>query len=168
MSLGLDLGVTHKFYDGTEKFLRPEGTRCSAMKRFYVKELAQACGISPDAVRYYVQVGLLAPKRDATNRYQLFGGSDVNRVHFIRRAKRLGYTLREIRHIFEESGKGKSPCPFVREVIQRRIVENRHQIEHDMLLQERMEQALKQWQTMPNGVPDGDSVCRLIESVLQP
>ena len=32
-------------------------------------------------------------------------------------------------------------------------------------LQVRMEQALEQWKLMPNGMPDGNSVCHLIESV---
>lgn len=27
-----------------------------------------------------------------------------------------------------------------------------------------MEQALAQWQTMPDSMPDGDSICRLIKS----
>jgi len=33
-----------------------------------------------------------------------------------------------------------------------------------MALQTRMEQALDQWAEMPDGVPDGHSVCHLIES----
>jgi hypothetical protein len=33
-----------------------------------------------------------------------------------------------------------------------------------MALQKRMEQALEQWADMPDGVPDGHSVCHLIES----
>ena len=33
-----------------------------------------------------------------------------------------------------------------------------------MALQARMEQALKQWADMPDGIPDGHSVCHLIES----
>jgi hypothetical protein len=28
-----------------------------------------------------------------------------------------------------------------------------------------MEQALEQWKFMPNGIPDGNSVCHLIESI---
>jgi len=32
-------------------------------------------------------------------------------------------------------------------------------------LQIRMEKALKKWRQMPDGIPDGDSVCHLIESI---
>ncbi|WP_246345165.1 hypothetical protein [endosymbiont of Lamellibrachia barhami] len=49
---------------------------------------------------------------------------------------------------------------FVRR-IQHRIQENRVKIEEMMKLQERMEQALEQWDLMPDGIPDGNSVCHL-------
>ncbi len=45
-----------------------------------------------------------------------------------------------------------------------RIDENRRKLQELMQLQERMEHALEQWRTMPDGVPDGHSVCHLIES----
>ncbi|MGH8509036.1 MAG: MerR family transcriptional regulator [Gammaproteobacteria bacterium] len=137
------------------------------MSSFRVKDLARACGVSADAVRYYVQIGLLTPTRDQNNRYQLFDVADVKRVLFIRRAKRLGYTLKEIRKIFAESSKGRSPCPLVREIIRCRIVENRRQLDQDMMLQKRMERAFAQWRTMPDGVPDGDTICQLIEYVVE-
>lgn len=137
------------------------------MARFYVKDLARETGTSTEAVRYYVHIGLLAPKRNDRNRYQIFDQSDVKRLRFIRRAKHLGYTLKEIGQIFEQSGRGRSPCPMVREIIQRRIAENRRQIDEAMLLQDRMEGALAQWRTMPDGIPDGETVCELIASVLE-
>ena len=86
-------------------------------------------------------------------------------LRFIRRAKRLGYTLADIAAILRESGKGKSPCPRVRDIIRRRIKENRKELDELATLQIRMEKALAKWEKMPNKVPDGESVCHLIESV---
>ena len=63
-----------------------------------------------------------------------------------------------------DADRRQSPCPRVREILLRRIDENRRQLEEIMALQARMEQALEQWEDMPDGVPDGDSVCHLIES----
>ncbi|HET6371629.1 MAG TPA: hypothetical protein VFG95_10555 [Nitrospiria bacterium] len=42
-----------------------------------------------------------------------------------------------------------------------------HRKEHDDLvaLQARMKRGVAKWGKMPNKVPDGDSVCHLIESV---
>lgn len=60
---------------------------------------------------------------------------------------------------------GESPCDDVRKIIQHRIRENWVKIEEMMKLQARMEQALEQWKLMPNGMPDGNSICHLIESI---
>jgi hypothetical protein len=56
----------------------------------------------------------------------------------------------------------------VRQIIERRIGENRRRLEELNALQQRMEQALAKWRTMPDGVPDGDRVCELIESTAGP
>ena len=70
----------------------------------------------------------------------------------------------EVADILEESEKGNSPCPKVREILRRRIEENRRKLEELTNLQERMEHALVHWAEMPDGMPDGHSVCHLIES----
>lgn len=135
---------------------------------FQVKELACRCQVSADTVRYYAKIGLLQPERDPASGYKRFDEKDMKRLSFIRRAKSLGYTLNEIKQIIEESRKGKSPCPMVRDLIQRRIQSHRHRLEEQMELQKRMEEALERWAAMPDGIPDGDSVCVLIESIENP
>jgi len=128
-----------------------------------VTELANRSGTTPHAVRYYTRLGLLKPERNPDNGYRLYRHNEVRWLTFIRQAKQLGYTLNEIGEIMHDSDKGQSPCPRVREILQRRIVENRHQLETLLKLQTRMEKALIQWKDMPDGIPDGDSVCHLIE-----
>jgi MerR family Zn(II)-responsive transcriptional regulator of zntA len=129
-----------------------------------VTELARRSGATPHAVRYYTRMGLLRPERNPDNGYRLYAYREVAWLRFIRQAKRLGYTLNEIREIMQDSDQGQSPCPRVREILLRRIDGNRRQLEELMALQARMEQALKQWAGMPDGIPDGHSVCHLIES----
>ncbi|MDX8412315.1 MAG: MerR family DNA-binding protein [Mariprofundaceae bacterium] len=129
-----------------------------------VTELARCTNTSPDTVRYYVRIGLLNPRRHPANGYKLFSSGDSKRVRFIRRAKALGYSLAEIELILKHSAHGHSPCPLVREIIQRRIEENKHKLNELNALQHRMETALQRWRDMPDGVPDGDSICHLIES----
>ncbi len=129
-----------------------------------VTELARRSGATPHAVRYYSRMGLLRPERNPDNGYRLYEDKEVGWLRFIRQAKRLGYTLNEIREIMHDSEQEKSPCPRVREILLRRIDENRRQLEELMDLQARMEQALAQWADLPDGIPDGHSVCHLIES----
>jgi len=133
-----------------------------------VNELAKRTGVTPDTVRHYVRIGLLKPRRNPGNRYKLFTDTDVRRLHFIRQAKSLGYTLDEIAQIFRDSCRGSSPCPRVRKIIQNRIAENYARLVELNALQRRMEDALERWKAMPDGVPDGESVCHLIESAAPP
>lgn len=129
-----------------------------------VLELARKSGVSPHVVRYYTRLGLLRPLSNPQNGYRMFTEPDVARLKFIRKAQSLGFTLKEITQIFKESSRGESPCPNVRRIIERRIEENREALNELMKLQTRMEQALVRWSKMPDGVPDGNTVCHLIES----
>lgn len=133
-----------------------------------VTELAKQSGATPHAVRYYTRMGLLTPSRNPDNGYQQYKPSEVNWMRFTRQAKGLGYTLHEIQEIMQDRDEGQSPCPKVREILQRRIKENQQQLQELLALQERMETALEQWSGMLDGTPDGHSVCHLIESVVTP
>ena len=130
-----------------------------------IADIANASGISPHTVRYYVKEGLISPAAQADNNYRLFIRQDVTRLRFIRMAKMLGFTLNEIRQILKHANVGESPCADVREIIQNHIVENRQKIQELQALQTRMEQALEKWQDMPDKTPDGHSICHLIESM---
>ena len=129
-----------------------------------VKELAEDCGVTLDTVRHYTRLGLLRPQRDPGNGYKLFGHDDVTRLRFIKRAKALGFTLPEIREILGHSARGLSPCPMVREIFSRRLAENRERLRREMEWQRRMEDEFARWRALPDRVPDGRSICRLIES----
>ncbi len=130
-----------------------------------VNELALESDTPAHVVRYYLRIGLIQPAAQQENGYRLFTSNDATRLRFIRMAKHLGFTLNEIKQITQHAELGESPCDDVRKIIQHRIHENRVKIEEMMKLQERMEQALEQWNLMPDGIPDGNSVCHLIESV---
>lgn len=130
-----------------------------------VNELAIRSKAPAHVVRYYVRIGLIRPVDKQENGYRLFTSEDAARIRFIRMAKHLGFTLNEIKQITRHADVGESPCDDVRMIIQHRIEENRVKIDEMTKLQTRMEEALERWQQMPNGIPDGESICHLIESV---
>ncbi len=131
-----------------------------------VSELAKTAQATPDAVRHYVRIGLLHPSRDPSNGYQLFSVDDVKKLKFICQAKGLGFTLNDIQEIFNHSKGGRSPCPAVRSIIQQRIDKNRRRLAELNALQQRMDDALDKWKSMPDGEPDGAAICHLIESII--
>lgn len=127
--------------------------------------LAKQSDVSLYTVRHYTRIGLLKPIRNLQNNYKVYQPSDAVRVRFIQAAKNLGFSLAEVANILDEAKHGNSPCPMVREIIVRRIEENRRKIKEMQKLQKKMENALEDWKQMKNSMPTGDSVCHLIESV---
>ncbi|NGO89034.1 MAG: MerR family DNA-binding protein [Halomonas sp.] len=129
-----------------------------------VGELAKRGGVTAETVRHYTREGLLTPSRHPDNGYQLYTAGDLERLHFIQRARKLGFSVAEIRDILAHADQGDSPCPLVRDLLAHRLPQIRARIAELEALAHRMEQALESWQTMPDGTPDGHSLCRLIES----
>lgn len=138
----------------------------TGIENLTVIELARLSKVAPHVVRYYARIGLLSPRRDGNNGYKLFAQRDVARLRFIRKAKLLGYALGEIAKILDHANHGESPCALVRDIIEKRIDENRQKLDELLELQQRMEHALCDWRERPDRLPDGDMICHLIESVV--
>jgi len=130
-----------------------------------INQLATRAHAPAHVVRYYVRIGLIEPAGTLDNGYRVFASRDATRLRFIRMAKNLGFTLNEIKQITLHAEENGTPCEYVREIIQHHILDNREKIDAMVKLQSRMEQALEQWKFMPDGIPDGNSVCHLIESI---
>ncbi|WP_277587804.1 MerR family transcriptional regulator [Pseudomonas chlororaphis] len=60
-----------------------------------IGELAQACAVSRDTLRFYEQRGLIAAQRSA-NGYREYPSDMVQLVLYIKTAQRLGFSLSEI------------------------------------------------------------------------
>ena len=129
-----------------------------------VKDISYAAGVSTDIVRFYTKKGLLKPKRNKNNNYQLYNRADLIRLNFIIRAKYLGYTLNEIKQIIQASEKKETSCSFVRNIIEKRIKDNKKRLDEAAVLQIKMKKALRQWEHMDDELPIGDSICHLIEA----
>jgi MerR family copper efflux transcriptional regulator len=71
------------------------------MKPLTIGQVARKAGVGVETVRFYERQGLLQrPDRKASG-YRLFGPAAVARLRFIRRAKELGFTLREINDLLD-------------------------------------------------------------------
>ena len=132
-----------------------------------ISELSRKTGVTKDAIRHYVSMGLLTADRDKNNGYQIFGSEAESRLKFILTARKLGFHLDDIQQIFSDANNAHSPCPRVRDVMRHRIDETRKTIKELTELCDRMEASMLQWENMPDSVPDGQSVCQLIESQVE-
>src|SRR3970040_2395399 len=73
--------------------------RSTMSNTFTISELAREFGVTTRTIRFYEDEGLLSPKREGTNR--VFSQRDRVRLKLALRGKRLGFSLAEIRELFE-------------------------------------------------------------------
>ncbi|MBI3368136.1 MAG: MerR family DNA-binding transcriptional regulator [Burkholderiales bacterium] len=66
-------------------------------RRFTITELAQEFDITPRAIRFYEDMGLLAPARSGRNR--VYNQRDRTKLKLTLRGKRLGFSLNEIKQL---------------------------------------------------------------------
>jgi DNA-binding transcriptional MerR regulator len=66
---------------------------------FSISELAQEFDVTPRAIRFYEDQGLLAPRREGQRR--IYTPRDRTRLKLTLRGKRLGLTLAEIRELID-------------------------------------------------------------------
>jgi DNA-binding transcriptional MerR regulator len=66
---------------------------------FTISELSREFEVTTRTIRFYEDQGLLSPKREGTNR--VFSPRDRVRLKLALRGKRLGFSLAEIRELFE-------------------------------------------------------------------
>ncbi|MEQ5835838.1 MerR family transcriptional regulator [Marinobacter sp. NFXS9] len=128
-----------------------------------VSELARAAGVNPETVRFYTREGLLHPQRNPDNGYHIYSSDDLQRMQFARKARQLGFALSEIQSILGEADHHTSPCPMVRDIFERRLQDVEDRLAELEALRNRMRDAMAVWENMPDGTPDGHTICRLIE-----
>jgi MerR family transcriptional regulator, copper efflux regulator len=57
---------------------------------------AAASGVNAKMIRHYEAIGLLRPAERSVNAYRDYGERDIHELRFIRRARRLGFSIAEI------------------------------------------------------------------------
>ncbi|MBY8021262.1 MerR family DNA-binding transcriptional regulator [Vibrio fluvialis] len=73
--------------------------RTSSVETFKISELAKEFDITTRSIRFYEDMGLIEPERKGTVR--IYHRRDKIRLKLIMRGKRLGFSLAEIRELFE-------------------------------------------------------------------
>ncbi len=66
---------------------------------YTISELAKEFGVTTRTIRFYEDQGLISPSREGSNR--VFSNRDRVRLKLALRGKRLGFSLAEIRELFE-------------------------------------------------------------------
>jgi DNA-binding transcriptional MerR regulator len=71
-----------------------------------VKEVAERVGMPSRTIRYYDRIGLVRADERSEAGYRLYSAEETGRLQFVARAKRLGFSLDEIRGLMEAAEGG--------------------------------------------------------------
>ena len=77
-----------------------------------ITQLCRRYGATPRALRFYEEKGLLSPRRD--NLMRIYSRQEQARLRLILHARRMGFTIREIRELFEAFDNGGRAAQFAR------------------------------------------------------
>ena len=80
-----------------------------------LKEMCEAYDVTPRTLRYYEYIELLIPEKQGRKRF--YGNKEKARLKLIKRGRRFGFTLEEIRQwllIYEAEGTAPQYREFVR------------------------------------------------------
>jgi len=126
-------------------------------------DVARACGVSPDTIRYYERCGAISARRLAAG-YRRFPVATVHRVHVIRRAIAIGFSMEEIVGFFSERRAGRPPCRRVRAAAEAKLAGIDRRIAEMVALREQLAAILADWDIRLANTSEGEPA-HLLESL---
>lgn len=89
---------------------------------YQIGELAARSGLTPDTLRYYERLGLLAATRRTNGGFRVYPADTLDRLRFIKQAQRVGLTLNEIAALvgYQDQG-GLRRCRQVLELLRTKL-----------------------------------------------
>lgn len=104
-----------------------------------IGEVAKAAGIGVDAVRFYERQGLLPEPARRPSGYRMYSPDVVLSLRFIRRAKELGFSLKDISELLSLETAAEATAADVKELAEAKLAD----IEERIRALQRMRRALK-------------------------
>lgn len=98
------------------------------MTEYKVGEIAEIVGVNVETLRYYEKIKLMPkPKRKEFSRYRIYDDNDLARLTFIKRAKELGFTLKEIKELLDLKIESTATCGDIKHLAEHKLtdIENR-------------------------------------------
>lgn len=76
--------------------IRPELSEAKEQGLHNIGEASALSGVSAKMIRHYEAIGLIPPASRTFANYRLYNDADVHRLRFIRRARNLGFPMKQI------------------------------------------------------------------------
>lgn len=126
---------------------------------YSIADLAREFSVTPRAIRFYEDKGLIAPAREGLRR--IYSPRDRVRLKLILRGKRLGFTLREIQEIidlYDAEPTGEAQLRRLIESCQRSRAALRQQMDDIRITLEELDAVESQCSQLLHGQTEGGQV----------
>ncbi len=140
-------------------------------KLLKIGEVAQLMGFPAKTLHFYEEQEILKPAARTEAGYRLYGREEVARLEFVKRAKLLGLTLKEIKELLDlaaEASRGKM-IPRLEDVLEAKLEEiERRMAELAKLREGLLYYSERAFETDPVencGCREGVSFCSCLEAV---
>lgn len=91
---------------------------------YRISQVAQKAGVTPDAIRYYERLGVLPRAPRTAGGLRAYGDDVLPRVRFIQQAQALGLTLKDVKELVVNEGRGgHQRCRRVRDLLKARLAD---------------------------------------------
>ena len=123
-----------------------------------IGDVTKRLNISADTLRYYEKIHLVPPISRGSSGLRNYGEKDISRLKFIKRAQRMGFSLKEIGHLLNFREAPHQAKPEVRELAGEKLAD----IEEHLRELKTLRDELKLLVNLCAGSEDG---CPIIEGL---
>jgi Cu(I)-responsive transcriptional regulator len=124
-----------------------------------IGEAAKASGVSAKMIRHYESIGLLPAAGRTHSGYRTYTESDLHRLRFVKRARNLGFSIKQIENLLALWGDRRRSSAKVKTLTQKHIAE----LEARIAEMQAMKQALQHLAHQCHGDERPD--CPIIEEL---
>lgn len=91
------------------------------MGHYKVGEIAEKIGVNVETLRYYEKIKIMPKPKRKESRYRFYDELDLKRLLFIKRAKELGFTLKEIKELLNLKIESTATCGDVKHLAEHKL-----------------------------------------------
>lgn len=125
--------------------------------------IARQAGCTVPTIRYYEEIGLLAPGPRTEAGRRVYGDDAVRRLTFIRRCRDFGFSIEQVRELVSLVDQPARPCLEVRDIAARHLDHVRERLAELQALEASMTQFVRSCDTACAGGAALD--CTILEDL---
>lgn len=109
-----------------------------------IGRVAEAVGCKVQTIRYYEQIGLLAPPTRSEGNQRIYDGRAIRRLSFIRHARELGFPLQAIRDLISLVDNPEQSCDAADAIAKEQLEDVNQRIQRLHTLRHELERMVEQ------------------------